>query len=126
MVLGPTRTGVGDGAGGVGGRDSPEQAAPAGDDFAVGEQDLAVELCADLDLGACDTAKAHRDAEQIMRAHVKPPLRPDTWTGRLDAVLLHPVAGTAILMLILFLMFQAVFSWATPLMDMIDAGFTCK
>jgi len=33
------------------------------------------------------------------------------------------VAGTLILMLILFLMFQAVFSWATPLMDGIDAGF---
>jgi ferrous iron transport protein B len=38
-------------------------------------------------------------------------------------VLLHPVAGTAILMAILFLMFQAVFSWATPVMDLIDAGF---
>lgn len=65
----------------------------------------------------------HHRAEQIMRDHVKPPLRPDTWTGRLDSVLLHPVAGTVILMLILFLMFQAVFTWATPLMDMIEAGF---
>ena len=73
---------------------------------------------------AAELRQAHREAERIMRAHVKPPLRPDTWTGRLDAVLLHPVAGTAILMVILFLMFQAVFTWATPAMDMIDAGFT--
>ncbi len=32
--------------------------------------------------------------------------------------------GTVILLAILFLMFQAVFSWATPAMDLIDAGFT--
>jgi len=73
---------------------------------------------------AAELREAHRNAERIMRTYVKPPLRPDSWTGRLDSVLLHPVAGTAILMVILFLMFQAVFSWATPVMDLIDAGFT--
>ncbi|HTK36578.1 MAG TPA: ferrous iron transporter B [Caulobacteraceae bacterium] len=65
----------------------------------------------------------HREAERILKAAVKPPKRPDTWTGRLDSVLLHPVAGTAILLAILFLMFQAVFTWATPAMDLIDGGF---
>jgi ferrous iron transport protein B len=65
----------------------------------------------------------HREAERILKAAVKPPRRPDTWTGKMDGVLLHPVAGTAILFLILFLMFQAVFTWATPAMDAIDAGF---
>jgi ferrous iron transport protein B len=73
---------------------------------------------------ATEIRAAHRDSERIMREFVKPPLRPDTWTGRLDSVLLHPVAGTLILLVILFLMFQAVFSWATPVMDLIDAGFT--
>lgn len=72
---------------------------------------------------AADLREAHRRSGQIMRDHVKPPLRPDTWTGRIDAVLLHPVMGTVILMVILFLMFQAVFAWATPVMDLIDAGF---
>ena len=73
---------------------------------------------------ASEIREAHREAERILRDYVKPPLRPDTWTGRLDGVLLHPVAGTIILMAILFLMFQAVFTWATPLMDLIDEGFT--
>ncbi len=41
---------------------------------------------------------------------------------RLDAVVMHPVAGPLLLAVILFLVFQAVFSWATPLMDGIDAG----
>jgi ferrous iron transport protein B len=51
--------------------------------------------------------QAHRDAEQIMRAYVKPPLRPDTWTGKLDGILLHPVRDRHP-DAILFLMFQAV------------------
>ncbi len=64
-----------------------------------------------------------READRILRAAVRVPGRPDTLTGRLDAVLLHPVAGLIILLAILFVMFQAVFSWARPLMDLISAGF---
>ena len=66
---------------------------------------------------------AHREAERIVKACVRPPERPDTLTGKIDSVLLHPVAGLAILMGVLFLMFQAVFTWATPAMDGIEAFF---
>ena len=66
---------------------------------------------------------AHRRAEQIMRTTVRPPERPDTLTGKIDGVLLHPVIGLVILMALLFVMFQAVFAWATPAMDGIEAGF---
>jgi ferrous iron transport protein B len=69
-----------------------------------------------------EVRSAHREGERILKACVKPPARPDTLTGKLDGVLLHPVAGTAILFAILFLMFQAVFSWATPVQDLIKAG----
>jgi ferrous iron transport protein B len=65
---------------------------------------------------------AHREAERIMKACVRPPDRPDTLTGRIDAVLLHPVGGLLILLALLFVMFQAVFAWAAPLMDGIEAG----
>jgi len=41
---------------------------------------------------------------------------------RVDAVLLHPVAGLAILATLLFLIFQAVFSWANLPMDAIKSG----
>ncbi|TNE66004.1 MAG: ferrous iron transport protein B [Alphaproteobacteria bacterium] len=44
-------------------------------------------------------------------------------TRVLDRVLLHPVAGPIILFSLLFLMFQAVFSWATAPADMIDDSF---
>jgi ferrous iron transport protein B len=72
---------------------------------------------------ASELRAAQREADRIMRDVVRTPGRPDTLTGRLDAVLLHPVAGLLILLCILFVMFQAVFSWAKPLMDLITAGF---
>jgi ferrous iron transport protein B len=65
----------------------------------------------------------HREAERLIKAHVKPPKRPDTWTGRLDSVLLHPVGGLVVLLALLFVMFQAVFLAANPLNDLITAGF---
>jgi ferrous iron transport protein B len=43
-------------------------------------------------------------------------------TRRIDDVMLHPVFGLAILALILFVMFQAVFAWAEAPMNLIDTG----
>ena len=54
---------------------------------------------------------------------VKAPGRPDGFTRRLDRVVLHPVLGLVILLAILFLMFQAVFTWAQTPMDLIKSGF---
>ncbi len=72
---------------------------------------------------AAEIRALHREAERILAACVRPAKRPDTWTGRLDDVLLHPVAGILILLTVLFLMFQAVFTGAQPIMDLITAGF---
>jgi ferrous iron transport protein B len=41
---------------------------------------------------------------------------------RIDAVVMHPVWGLALLAVVLFLMFQAVFSWAALPMDAIKAA----
>ena len=45
-------------------------------------------------------------------------------TRMIDRVVLHPVAGPIILAALLFIMFQAVFAWATPFADAIDSGVT--
>ena len=45
-----------------------------------------------------------------------------TLSQKLDRVLLHPVWGYAIFGLILMLIFQAIFAWAQPFMNAIDAG----
>lgn len=44
------------------------------------------------------------------------------WTQRLDHWLLHPLVGSAVLLSLLFMIFQAVFAWAAAPMDWIDAG----
>jgi ferrous iron transport protein B len=64
-----------------------------------------------------------READRIIAATVSLPARPDTWTARIDAVVLHPVAGLLILLAILFVMFQAVFAWAQPVMELLSAAF---
>jgi ferrous iron transport protein B len=43
---------------------------------------------------------------------------------RLDALVMHPVAGPAILAAVLFFVFQSVFSWAAVPMALVDAGVT--
>ena len=45
-----------------------------------------------------------------------------TWTDRLDKLFLHPVGGYVFFLAILFVMFQAIFTWATYPMDAIDGG----
>ncbi len=42
------------------------------------------------------------------------------WTERLDAMLLHKVAGPAIFLAVVALVFQAIFTWAVPLMDGVE------
>jgi ferrous iron transport protein B len=64
-----------------------------------------------------------READRIIAATVSLPSRPDTWTARIDAVVLHPVGGLLILGMILFVMFQAVFAWSQPVMELLSAGF---
>jgi ferrous iron transport protein B len=65
---------------------------------------------------------AHKEAERILKVCA---FRPgdERLTARLDRVLLHPVWGILILLGVLFFMFQAVFTWAAPLMDGIKAAF---
>ncbi len=47
---------------------------------------------------------------------------PDRFSDRLDSVLLHPIIGPIILGVLLFFIFQAVFSWATLPMDLIKTA----
>ena len=45
------------------------------------------------------------------------------WSHRIDAIVLHPVAGPILLAALLFVVFQAVFAWAQAPMDAITALF---
>jgi len=70
-----------------------------------------------------DIVVLQRRARQIATAATVSETAVRRWTHRLDAVALHPIAGPALLLGLLFVMFQAVFSWAKPPQDAIEIGF---
>ncbi|MEW6147299.1 MAG: ferrous iron transporter B [Bradyrhizobium sp.] len=74
-------------------------------------------------LSVSELRATQREADRIIADCVSLPASPDTWTARIDAIVLHPVGGLIVLALILFVMFQAVFAWAQPLMELLNSGF---
>ena len=64
----------------------------------------------------------HAEARRLIDATVSMPRRTAQIDDALDRWLLHPVFGLVTLAVVMFLMFQAVYAWATPLMDGIEAG----
>jgi ferrous iron transport protein B len=52
----------------------------------------------------------------------RPERRPVTWTDRLDRVLTHRVWGTLFFLVLMFLVFESIFTWARPFMRGITAG----
>ncbi len=65
----------------------------------------------------------HAQAAEMLKAVTAKAGSKHRLTENVDKVLLHPVAGVAILLLVLLLMFQAVFAWAVPAMDALDMAF---
>ncbi|CAL4866308.1 Fe(2+) transporter FeoB [Asticcacaulis sp. MM231] len=69
-----------------------------------------------------ETGDLHGDVRRILNAAVVMPQRTSLIDDRLDGILLNPLLGIPILMVIMFVVFQAVFTWATPAMDAIEAS----
>ncbi len=61
-------------------------------------------------------------ARSISRNAVSRVQKAETFSQKIDNWVLHPVMGILILFLILFVMFQAVYTWSGPAMDMIEGG----
>ena len=69
-----------------------------------------------------DAEQTQSDLRGVLAAVGYSAPQENRWFARIDALLLHPVAGLAVLGAVLFVMFQAVFSWAEAPMDWIDGG----
>jgi ferrous iron transport protein B len=69
-----------------------------------------------------DFTAVQRRARIIANASIAGQTATRRSTLAIDKVVLNPVAGPLIFILIMFLMFQAVFAWSAPAMDAIDAG----
>ncbi|MCF6221849.1 MAG: ferrous iron transporter B [Robiginitomaculum sp.] len=60
-----------------------------------------------------------RKARVITRAYVTSP-KAQSITTKIDNVVLHPVFGPILLLLIMFVMFQAVYAWSAPFISLLE------
>lgn len=94
-----------------------------------GDRALLAALRAKLDTDEADLATVEVQARYawvrgLLDGVVRRPTGPATTaTERIDRFVTHPLLGSALLVAILLTLFQAIFSWAGPLMDWIDGGF---
>jgi ferrous iron transport protein B len=63
-----------------------------------------------------------KEVRRILSLAITRPAGNTQLDDRLDRIVLHPVLGMLVLATTLFLMFQAVFSWAQVPMDLINSG----
>ncbi len=52
----------------------------------------------------------------------KPPVRAATFSDQIDAYLTHRYVGMLVFVVLMFTMFQAIYAWAKPLMDLCKEG----
>lgn len=72
-----------------------------------------------------ETIKRYKIVNDLLKevVHVSPE-KDRSWTGRLDRIITHKVYGIMVLLGLLFLIFQAIFSWAELPMNLIDSVFS--
>jgi ferrous iron transport protein B len=66
----------------------------------------------------------YAEIESLMARFVFQPTQYPAWQDKIDSLVMHPFLGLVFLFSILLVIFQAVFAWATPVVDLIDAGFS--
>lgn len=84
----------------------------------IARLDAAVPAAAPVDT----ESDLHAEVRTLIADAVSMPRRTARIDDAIDRVVLHPLLGLVMLAVIMFLIFQAVFSWAQPLMDGISAG----
>jgi len=78
---------------------------------------------AERTLEALESDKLYQEVESILAQVVRTEMTLPAWHKKLDDIVLHPVWGIIMLLFILFMVFQAVYTWAAPIMEAIEGGF---
>jgi ferrous iron transport protein B len=73
-------------------------------------------------IDAVSVEETQREVRRILDVSTSHESDTGNLSEKIDQVVLHPVAGPVILAAIMFLIFQAVFSWAAEPMEMIKTG----
>lgn len=69
-----------------------------------------------------ETQERFEWADRILEKAFKAPEQGTLVTDKLDRVLLHPVGGLLVFAAVMLFFFQAIFSWAGPLQDLMTGG----
>ncbi len=78
-----------------------------------------------IPLAAIEAKTRYGWISHILKNYVKKPAEPvTTWSDRIDQVLTHRVFGSIVFVLVMALIFQSIYTWAGPVMDLIDGGFS--
>jgi ferrous iron transport protein B len=72
--------------------------------------------------GSTDVVRDHAEVRRILAAVGGEARAVETMSDRVDRIVLHPVLGLLLLTVTMFLMFQAVFAWATIPQEAIKSG----
>ncbi|MGK5089616.1 ferrous iron transport protein B [Bdellovibrionota bacterium FG-2] len=62
------------------------------------------------------------EVDRILKLCSKAGAPQSPWTDRIDRIVLHPVSGTMVLFVVLFVVFQAIFNWAAVPQEWISNG----
>lgn len=76
-----------------------------------------------LSLPSLEAIGRYQWIDQLLRGIVRRPTQTTTLSDRIDKVLTHRVWGLLVFAVVMLLVFQAVFTWAEPLMSGVEALF---
>ena len=79
-------------------------------------------VAADAPWAELDPARGYKEVESIVRQAVRRRPTEKAVRGRLDAILTHRILGPVIFVVLMATVFQSIYAWATPAMDLLDAG----
>jgi ferrous iron transport protein B len=68
-------------------------------------------------------AQKIKESDDIIKEVTISQIRPDSFTQKLDAIVLHPVWGFWIMFAFLIFIFQLLFAWSDPFIELIEMGF---
>jgi ferrous iron transport protein B len=71
----------------------------------------------------CSTQDLRLEAKRLTQAVLKNSRSIHGFSAKVDKVIMHKVAGPIFFGAVVLLIFQSIFSWAGPFMDLIDTGF---
>jgi ferrous iron transport protein B len=77
-----------------------------------------------LALDTLDPTRGYSTVEEIVRKVVRRRHEHDRFRARLDRVLTHRILGPVIFVLLMATIFQSIYVWAQPSMELIEKGFS--